>query len=208
MDQRGFTLLELLIAMTLMGLVAVMLTGSLRFGTRIWESALERRDEIADQRTAYAFLRRLMTRLVPQNLSQEATAQTVTFLGTADRMRMLGPAPAQAARPGLYRIEVAVENVGGGRRDLVVLWQSSAGDLITAPLDDADRRTLLSDVGNATFSYLGSRDEGWIGRWTDRVDLPQLVRLSLGRARGIFTFEDVVFGTQLGVPEIAVSAGG
>ena len=34
---RGFTLIELLIAITLLGLLMVMLTGGLRLGTRAWD---------------------------------------------------------------------------------------------------------------------------------------------------------------------------
>ena len=36
-SEAGFTLIELLVALTLLGLISVVLFGGLRFGTRAWE---------------------------------------------------------------------------------------------------------------------------------------------------------------------------
>ena len=67
--ERGFTLLEMLIAMTLMALLAVGLTSGLRLGVRVWDGADERRLAVQEQQAAYILLRRTLTQLIPQNLS-------------------------------------------------------------------------------------------------------------------------------------------
>ncbi|WP_119459639.1 prepilin-type N-terminal cleavage/methylation domain-containing protein [Rhodospirillaceae bacterium SYSU D60014] len=210
MRERGFTLLEMLIAMTLMALLTVGLTSGLRLGARVWDGADDRRLAIQEQQATYTLLRRTLTQLIPQNLSQEATARTVTFLGDAARMRLLSTAPADVARPGLYRIEIAAETAGEnaslGRRDLVIRWQPFAGEALAAPLDQADRRILLAGLEEGAFSYFGNRDEGWVSQWSSRVDLPQLVRLRLGRPGDASLFEEVVFGTNLGLPDISAIA--
>ena len=121
-------------------------------------------------------------------------------------MRLLSTAPAQAARPGLYRIEIAAEDAGPGRRDLVIRWQPFAGEELAASLDQADRRLLLAGLEEGTFSYFGNPDEGWVSQWNNRVDLPQLVRVRLGRSGDALLFEEAIFGTNLGLPDIAAIA--
>lgn len=206
MDRRGFTLLEMLIAMSLMALLTVGLTSGIQFGARVWDRAGDGRAEIQDQQTAYVLLRRVLTQMVSQSLSQEATARTVTFAGGAERMRMIGTAPARAARPGMYLIEIALEDAGAGRQDLVLRWQPSVHDALTAPMTEADRRTLLSGLEGARFSYFGNREEGWVARWGGRVDLPQLVRLRSDRIGAVSLFGEAVFATRLGIPDISVGA--
>ena len=50
--ERGFTLLELLVAITLLGLLMAALFGGLRLGTRVWETADARLDSSANRRAA------------------------------------------------------------------------------------------------------------------------------------------------------------
>ena len=63
--QRGFTLLELLIAMTLLGLIVTMAFSGLRLGTRAWEAADARDHDV------YLVQQMLRTRLGAAYLSPE-----------------------------------------------------------------------------------------------------------------------------------------
>ena len=64
--RRGFTLVELLVVMTLLGLIATALFGGLRFGVRAWESGGARSAAFAEIEIAQSLLRRLLELEVPE----------------------------------------------------------------------------------------------------------------------------------------------
>ena len=203
MRQAGFTLLELLVAMTLMALVAVGLGSGIHLGTRVWERAEAGRAEWSERQTTRLLLQRVLQRLVPQSLSQEATDATVLFLGDRRTLRFVGPAPAESAPPGLYRMELALAP-GDDGLELVFRWQPYAGELLRAPFAVAERRVLLRALDEASLSYFGSREEGWLAAWSGRVDLPQLVKFDYRPAAEDDPSGEVqvmLIGTYLGFPE-------
>ena len=57
-QQAGFTLLELLIAMTLLGMILVLLFGGLRLGVRSWDASQKQVDSLNSVRSLESFLRR------------------------------------------------------------------------------------------------------------------------------------------------------
>jgi len=198
MRQAGFTLLELLVAMTLMALVAAGLSSGIHFGTRVWERTEAGRQAGSERQATRLLLQRTLQRLIPQSLSQEATETTILFAGDRTVLRFIGPAPAESAPPGLYRMEFALVPAGPGQA-LVFRWQPYAGEPLLGPFDAADRRVLLHGLDTAAFTYFGSREEGWLSAWGQRVDLPRLVRLDYvapdERA------QTLLFGTFLGLAE-------
>ena len=53
--QRGFTLLELLISLTLLGLILVLLFGGLRLSVRSWDSVQRQVDNLNSVRSVESF---------------------------------------------------------------------------------------------------------------------------------------------------------
>lgn len=198
MRQAGFTLLELLVAMTLMALVAAGLGSGIHFGTRVWERSEAGRQAWSERQTTRLLLQRTLQRLIPQSLSQEATEATVLFAGDRAVLRFVGPAPAESAPPGLYRMEFALVPADVGL-DLAFRWQPYTGEPLRSPLEAADRRILLRGLDAAAFTYFGSREEGWLSEWGRRVDLPRLVRLDYTAPAE--QAQTMLIGTFLGLAE-------
>ncbi|MEL6209656.1 MAG: prepilin-type N-terminal cleavage/methylation domain-containing protein, partial [Pseudomonadota bacterium] len=66
--RAGFTLLELLIAMTLFGLVGIMAAGGVRFGLAAWERGSEHAGAAIETRQALKAVRRLLNAARPLSL--------------------------------------------------------------------------------------------------------------------------------------------
>ena len=97
---RGFTLLELLVAMTLLGLLAGLLFGGLSFGVRVWEKGDAELQKMAELQIAQGLIRRLISRARISDLAEIEDDDAAMFEGTADAVRFIGPAPAQSLPGG------------------------------------------------------------------------------------------------------------
>jgi len=181
----GFTLVELLVGLTLMGLLAVMLFGGFRFGLRAWEVGGTR----IERQTEAELVQNLLQRELGQAYSladsisnqQAAPSAVPTFLGNRNSLGFVAPLPSQAGVGGLFRFGLGIE-MNGPERQLVLAWQIFRPDLPPRPtVDDNSKSVLLHGVDAIDFAYFGRRQVGaptqWQSDWDDRHGLPELIRL-------------------------------
>jgi general secretion pathway protein J len=186
--QRGFTLLELLIAITLLGLIMTMAFSGLRLGTRAWEAADAHHHDI------YLVQQMLRTRLAAAYFSPEfgptrlaaSGEEEWLFDGRPDRVSFVAPLPELFGVGGLYRITVGAVGGGGGAVALAMSWRL-LGDVDDADADPGararDRRVLLAGAEDIAFAYFGPDPTtgayGWQDGWRERETLPALVRIAV-----------------------------
>ena len=170
--ERGFTLIELVVALTLLALLTTALTAALRIETERLDRRSDRLERSAELAAACAFLRELIAEARPI-APMDRVERAIVFDGHDDHLEFLAPAPATAAPGGLYLF--SVERVDG-RLQL----RSRLFDGVLRAADGAP--TLLVDgVREAHFAYLGA---DWTTDWVDRPRLPLLVRLDIALADG------------------------
>ncbi len=180
--RTGFTLIELLIALTLMGLLSVVLVGGLRFGTRVWETGHERSESFAEIEAVHGFLRRQLGQARISGQSARSPDLPADFLGSADRLRFTGTLSAYVGTGGLYRFELApVEHLDDTSLELV--WQIYRPDRREWFDDDATRRILLEGIEAVRLRYFGTlegdQESEWHEAWESQTALPSLVRVEL-----------------------------
>lgn len=173
---RGFTLIELMIALTLLGLLAMALSGGFRFGLRAWERGQAHATADDEIRVAQSTLRRELQRSYPYFLGDANGHAHVDFRGTADSLVFLGPPPAALVDGGWARIAVQSE-LHNGKQDLVVSVQPELA------ASSPEREHLLDGAQSIAFAFYGKYGEEnvprWHERWEDGAVLPQLVRLDV-----------------------------
>ncbi|MGH8544080.1 MAG: prepilin-type N-terminal cleavage/methylation domain-containing protein [Gammaproteobacteria bacterium] len=178
----GFTLVELLLALTLTGLIMVALYSGLRIGTRASDAAETRAAMTEDQRAVAGFISRQITRAYPLVWLDQAEQQLV-FRGRSRSLTFTANSPVRGEPGGLYI--GAIELLSGGRL-VFTYWRAEPdlGDPLVAP-DHARRTVMLNHVKDALFSYYGKsrRITGWHDTWNDDKRLPARVRLSIKTAR-------------------------
>lgn len=176
----GFTLMELLVAITLLSLLSLVLTSSLRFGLTAWARGADHTERVDQSLLVQDFLRRAIGDAYPYFLPTDPTRGDgqVDFVGTAQSVSFLASAPIALGGRGRVRFVISRER-GTERSELVVTSAPELGDMASPP----ERKILLPNVETVELSYFGKRrsDRGaaWHDTWGAEPALPELVRLKV-----------------------------
>jgi len=182
--EAGFTLLELLVAVTLLGLLFVMLAGGLRLGVAAWEKGGDTVARTSALQTAQRFLRSEIEQMRPLARPVFGRDRLLAVSGTPSALTFVGPPPSMAAAPGQYLFRVAIQGPAGDR-SLVASWQQLQPDMsdYDAPKAAAQSIVLAAGLDDGVLSYFGyparDADPVWQDRWIDRTEMPMLVRIDL-----------------------------
>ncbi len=208
--ERGFTLIELVVAMALLGAMLLLLFGGLNFGLRSWDAADSNGRRTADHRIAYNFLRREIGETFPMRF-KDSMALKFAFEGGHDHLRFVSSRPAGISAGGLSLVGVAIEAGEGRRRNLVMRRAMPDDEAKTfAPLEKAERTVLFENVDAVTFDYYGAENDfsepAWVDAWQFPARIPRLVRVRIRGADGTMLPEMVVrivLGEEAGCLESA-----
>ena len=190
----GFTLVELLVALTLLGLVSVVLFGGLRFGTRAWEAGNTRAERLAQVQAVQGVLRRRIAQAVlPEDAGAESafSDSPAAFAGAEDSLRFVALVPSRIGVGGFYLFELSVADDGDGAR-LELAWRlfrpDQPGDLDEPEPGLGGRRVLIEGIEEAKFGYYGAERAGAAAEWRERWDgadgLPALIALKVAFPAG------------------------
>jgi general secretion pathway protein J len=186
----GFTLIELIVALTLMALLASVLMGSLGLAARSWDAGDAKAVQVSEMRQAQEFLRAQLAAGYPKRL-RKATGFPLLFAGERDELRYAATLPPRVADGGVYYFRLAVQR--DGRRGRLVLERVIPDpDAATLPeFGDAERSILAEGIDSLRVSYFGRDPEAsdadaptWRDRWEDTQRLPLLVRIEVVPEKG------------------------
>lgn len=186
---KGFTLLELLLSMTIMAVIATICFGVFHMGVRAWEKGETR--VAANQRL------RIIPELLRRQLASAALPkvwrqghQFQFFTGTSRSLEFLSRV-ALLSRPdegGAY-VHYRVRSVPEGGESLefyemnTLRLRQVGGEL--PALTDGDFQALVSGWQSLTFAYLGPQpvdpeEDPWVADWDSitRKGIPRAVRIT------------------------------
>lgn len=176
--QRGFTLLEVLIALSFLGLLMVLIGSSLATGNRLLLLSEKQADRLTQVRTAQDFLRNALQQALAQDFGH-APDQDQVFEGEPQRMRFVAPMPAQLAGGVQVHTLETVEGTAASRRLQISFSQDRAGGLHPW----GNPQVLMQKVRGLRLSYRGldpnRQPTGWLEQWPWPNRLPQAVRIDV-----------------------------
>jgi general secretion pathway protein J len=183
--QVGFTLIELVVALALLGAMMLLLYGGLNFALRGWDAGDVNGRRTADRRIGENFLRREISELFPMRW-KEPTVVKFAFEGERDRMRFVSSRPAGISQGGLSLVGLTVEQEGGdARRKNLVMRRALPDDEAKtfAPLDAAQGTVLIAGVDTVSFEYFGAENDfnapQWNDTWKWSYRVPEIVRVRI-----------------------------
>jgi general secretion pathway protein J len=171
----GFTLLELLVVLAVLGGLVAGLAQGLHFGVQLWNLQRQSLDAVSELDAADRALRGLIERMDPGGRIEMAEID-----GTARTLRFTAPLPEAASAAPTRRAEVML--LVDRLHRLVLRWAPSSH---TAPLFPTvpEETVLLSGVDRIEFSYRSALPAaGWQTDWQNPVP-PGLVRIHIAFAR-------------------------
>ena len=166
----GFTLVELLVALALAGIVMVLLTDELRLASLGFDRISHKSEQLAIRRDLEDLLRRDLGSAVAAPL----VASELPFTGGPESMKFLSL--SDDSGPGLYRVELGLQGPEGEKRLMLTRRpvEPTAGRQIA-------RAVLAAHVRGFKAFYFGApapnAEPRWLDRWADIRYPPTLVRV-------------------------------
>ena len=180
-DMSGMTLVELLVVLTLLGLLSVVMFGSLRFGVRSWEAvhgAGQGRDDVT---LVQGFLRDRLRDAILLPSGPDGPELQVAFTGEETAVAFVAPWLVDLGQGALF--EFRLEQ----RDDAMVLsWKPNelSEDIELEPEGEiVGERILMGGIRSLSFRYYGTLEDGddddWYADWSEPGSAPRLVELTL-----------------------------
>ncbi|QPK64645.1 prepilin-type N-terminal cleavage/methylation domain-containing protein [Methylomonas sp. LL1] len=198
--RNGFTLIEVLIAMTLLGVMVVLLFSSLKVAAESWNAGENKIAEVNKKAVVYQFFKRHLTAIRPlPSLDTEQNFETGSqqvFQGFNQSLRFAGALPASSARKGIQVFELELDPA-----------KSSSLRVRLSPyrLSDDDPKAeepvvLLENIAQLKFSYFGKTEDiaeqQWRDEWTIADRLPGLIKVSISLEDGSY-WPEMVFPVKI-----------
>jgi general secretion pathway protein J len=180
---RGFTLVEVLVATSLLALLALGLASAMRSMGQT-ETRLDQRLQAADEmRVATQFLRSVLGRVSVRRSSAptQAGASVHLFAAAPDAVAWIGVMPARHGAGGRHFFRLGLEPVDGAMA-LVLRFVPWNGVALFPDWSGAQSRVLVARVARLQIEYGAEGPAGlaWQPTWTEPQKVPERVRLSIG----------------------------
>ncbi len=178
--QDGFTLIEMLVSLSLLALLSLLLFGGMRFGVRAWDRNAAHGAGMDDLRVVRGLVQREIESAWPAYVVTDPVHPVVDFEGDGRTMNFIAPQPQAADSSGRARVTFATARQG---RHLALVMRLRPE--LAAGGESSD--TLLSNAAALRFSYYGSPAGGtpsWRGDWPKSSRAPILVRIHVDFAKG------------------------
>ncbi len=182
--EAGFTLLELLVGLTVLAMLVALIPGALRIANRAWTTSQALVSE-TESASALLFVEQHLAGAMPLIETSEEGANSIAFEGGAQSLRFVATLENGPLGGGLYKMELAAPSGAALESSQLVLRlfafsRVRSSEQTAAPIED---RTLLSGLESARFRYFGAqalrRDPEWSETWTSPDRLPDLVELTI-----------------------------
>ena len=189
----GFTLIEILIGTAILGIMMLILTGSLRIGAQSWEAGETRIERANRQFVIQNFLKRHVATLLPLSAVNAQGEMEPALNGVDNAFSYIAALPDQLQGGGLYRFVVYLtgdEDNQAVRVSITPFQSNPKSDKPPPqPIDDV---VLLDQTSHFQVSYFGISQEQntqttsgpplprWTSNWHD-YQLPLMIRIDMGR---------------------------
>ena len=165
---RGFTLLEVMLAIVLLALLLAGTWGAIRTAVHAMHSGEAAIDRTNRLRVAEEFTRHQISRILPLAYgSDDSTGTNYVFEGSANSMRFVAPMPGYLSKGGPYVQTIEFSGNRSGGKQLLFHNAMLNGFDLEAKDPDAEPAILLDQIEDGHFEFRTLDEEGLLTDWSD-----------------------------------------
>ncbi|MDD5577918.1 MAG: prepilin-type N-terminal cleavage/methylation domain-containing protein [Methylobacter sp.] len=185
---QGFTLIEVLIAMTLLSIMVVLLFTSLKICADSWEKGENKITEVNEVAVVYNFFQRHLTTAKPLLSNFTNKDEAFSFQGKSRSLQFVSALPASAGRLGLqiFTVELQEEDKDQVIKVAVAPYFQKANDEEWKK----EEVVLIRHVSNFELAYFGADDDfgesHWQDEWLEKTTQPRLIKIRIELKNEIF----------------------
>lgn len=185
---KGFTLMEVLIAVSLSAIIVALVAGAMNVGRSAWEKGSEKIELQQMNRLIETLFRRQLGSIC---FRQVLDKKNYPFGGSAQNMSFLTTASSDGGDgASLFVVSYKVEQDSDSLLYSIVLEEENFASKVVSikkagfdsSLDRVRRKTILRDLDNVVFSYKNVKNgqvSGWYPSWTDPDSFPSAVSIKI-----------------------------
>ena len=184
-NTSGFTLLELLVSLTLLSLIAVLIVMAIN-GARIAKARLEERSEVTRVLAVKRLLQRIISETSPALRDPRQLRKYIYFEGKPESLTLISGHSAAGQYGGLYVCDIGGEQTGKANAKELILQQSllrRTNGVVQVQQLGGTKHSLLKNIEDVRFRYFGRRKghraASWSDRWQKSSALPRLVEMTV-----------------------------
>ncbi|MFA5984567.1 MAG: prepilin-type N-terminal cleavage/methylation domain-containing protein [Methylococcaceae bacterium] len=176
----GFTLIEVLIAMSLLSVMVLLLFASLKIGAESWGQGEEKVSKVNDIAVVYNFFQSYLSSAQPQFSDGKNDEHSLLFQGGDQHLQFVSSFPASAGRAGLQLFNVFLAQTEQGPYIKVSVTPfDPAKDGVSA--DNEEAVDLFGPIESFNLQYwpIGTEGGDWEDEWLNKEVMPRLVKIKI-----------------------------
>lgn len=186
----GFTLLEVIVTLTILGFIVLMVSGTFRLGLSSWEKGDAIKEDYQKIRMTSQLVSRQLKSLAPYKIrTEKAEGNYLAFDGKAHSLRFVSALSIKAKRPEGFVYVVYEFREDGEKKGRLILYEQRAlnRNFFEDDLKEELGTLLFEGVSQVRFQYLREADEEknraeeWVEEWNAKEEkaLPRAVRMTV-----------------------------
>jgi general secretion pathway protein J len=179
----GFTLLELMVSITILSLIITISYSALRMGTRSWDASIQNIDKNTNIRSAIELIKNKVEQIYPMDWRVNGK-QVIAFQGDREAVKFIAPSP-QGRELGEYFEYFFVIDKGMEDSKLMLYYEPHDPDVDEFLVNwESPNRVILDGLKGGSFAFFGktstNNQEEWSENWgEDSRTLPSAVQIIL-----------------------------
>ncbi len=203
----GFTLIEVIIAMTLLSIMVVLLFGSLKISAESWNKGETKIAEVNEKAVIYQFFKHHLPTIRPLWDEFADDGRKLSFQGEQKKLQFVSIFPASAGRKGFQLFKIDFDDNAGQIKVLLSPFYPSLEGLQW----QQEEVVLLEHVADFKITYfgkeIGDSNGVWLDNWVEKERLPRLIKIKIELTKPGY-WPEMIFELKLATNEPDLSMDG
>ena len=186
----GFTLIEVVVTLTILGFILVIIFGAFRLGISAWDRGESIKEEYQKIRIVSQLVTRQVKSIVPYKIqTKKAEGDYLAFEGKAQSLRFVSALPVKTHQPEgfVYTIYQFKESDQNGGRLILYEQRVLNRDLLEEEPKEEIGIPLIEGISRILFEYYQEEDlsknqtEAWLEEWSakEKKELPKCLKMTV-----------------------------